>query len=334
MVRQIRKENVLEFRQYQHIVQLDDPLVDGLLVGTCYMFPKLDGSNASVWMDRFSCLRFGTRRRMVTAENDNQGFAKEMLNISKPSNMYSKLRHFFAKHPNWRLYGEWLVPHTLKTYEDNAWRKFYIFDVVREDGTYVPYWEYAPELEWSQLDYVPPIKIIQNPFTDDLIFQLERNTFLIKNGQGIGEGIVIKNYDYTNYKGEIRWAKIVNNEFKAKHTKAMGAPEQRMNPIEKDLVDNFMSKSTVDKIFWNIMGEYLVDNLDDHSQQFPKAMIPRLLETSFHDLIAEESWKMYKYAIKEKQWNINLKVLRQFALNKVKEFYPQLFRRQEDETQS
>jgi hypothetical protein len=39
------------------------------------------------------------------------------------------------------LYGEWLVPFTIRQYEDFAWRNFYVFD-VEKDGKYMSYDEY------------------------------------------------------------------------------------------------------------------------------------------------------------------------------------------------
>jgi hypothetical protein len=51
---------------------------------------------------------------------------------------------------------------------------------------------------------------------------LDKNTHLMQDGE-IGEGIVIKNYDYVNKWGRVVWAKIVRNEFKERHVKNSGA---------------------------------------------------------------------------------------------------------------
>ena len=73
-----------------------------------------------------------------------------------------RFRTFFQEHPYVTLFGEWLVPHTLKTYRDDAWRKFYVFDVVRDNDTYVPYEEYSEWLKSCDIDFIPPISFFSN----------------------------------------------------------------------------------------------------------------------------------------------------------------------------
>lgn len=93
--------------------------------------------------------------------------------------------------------------------------------------------------------------------------------------------------------------------------------------IEKELVDKFCDRTMVDKIFWNIQNET--------NETFTNKHIPRLLETTFYELVREESWAMVKYINANKIRSIDFKNLKQHTFNKVKEFYPQLFRRSSDE---
>ena len=58
-------------------------------------------------------------------------------------------------------------------------------------GIDIPYEIYKPLLEEFNLDYIAPIAIIKNGEYDNFIRCLEQNIFLIKDGQGFGEGIVI-----------------------------------------------------------------------------------------------------------------------------------------------
>lgn len=307
---------------------MDDPEVEGLLVGKCYIFPKIDGTNSSLWIEGFG-IYGGSRRRILTLQNDNQGFYKYAL--SENVSIYS---HFFARHPEVRLYGEWLVPHTLKTYRDEAWRKFYIFDVTKVSSggyeEYIPYEVYKEWLDESGIDYIPPIRIITNPTHEDLMRCVQLNTFLIKEDSGIGEGVVIKNYSFVNRYGRVTWGKIVTNEFKDKHYKDMGAPERDVNLVEKELVDKFLDQPIVDKVYANIMVQnkqyddergYYVD------PPFDKKWIPQLLNTSYYEFVRDEIWSMVKWIEKEKLRSIDFKNLKQHSFNKVREYYPQLFRR-------
>ena len=69
-----------------------------------------------------------------------------------------KIHEFLADHPYLRLYGEWLVPHTLKTYQSDAWKKFYIFDVYYDsEHRFMGYEDYRELLEEYDLEYIPCI---------------------------------------------------------------------------------------------------------------------------------------------------------------------------------
>lgn len=67
-----------------------------------------------------------------------------------------------------------------------------------QEPRYLPYEEYQPLLEQYGLNYIPPLKIIENPREQDIYDLLPTNTFLIEDGKGSGEGVVIKNYAYKN----------------------------------------------------------------------------------------------------------------------------------------
>ena len=157
------------------------------------------------------------------------------------------------------MYGEWLVPHSLKTYREDAWRKFYIFDVcITEQNIeggldYLRYEDYIKILEEFELDYIPLQSTIKNPSHEQLYKELEKNQFLIRDGEGCGEGIVIKNYNFTNKYGRKTWAKIVTSEFKDKHRKEMGHSElQGRSVVETVIVEQFCTRALIDKTYAKI----------------------------------------------------------------------------------
>ena len=45
-----------DFIKYQHIERWGMDEVEGIEIGTCHVFPKLDGTNASVYLDNDGCL--------------------------------------------------------------------------------------------------------------------------------------------------------------------------------------------------------------------------------------------------------------------------------------
>lgn len=208
------------FIKYQHIERYGTDFVQGIEVGTTYVFPKIDGSNGSLWMED-SEVKAGGGDRPLSIEKDNQGFLEWVLK-------QGEIKSFFDHNPTLRLFGEWLVPHTIEDYRSDAWNKFYIFDVCIDKGdgslNYVPYERYKKLLDTWKFDYVPPIAIFKNATYEGFIKKLSAANFLMEDGKGSGEGIVIKNYDYTNQFGRQIWAKIVTSEFQEAHTKKNGCP--------------------------------------------------------------------------------------------------------------
>lgn len=290
------------FRRYQHLERFGTVETEGIDKGMCYIYPKIDGTNSSLWWN--GGLQAGSRNRHLTLENDNAGFYEWAL---KQENIIELFLHY----PNLRLYGEWLVPHTLKTYQESAWRNFYVFDVMDVNG-YLTYDQYSELLNKYGIDYIPPICKIENPTYERLINQLEKNDYLIEDGEGTGEGIVIKNYDYINRFGRVVWAKIVKNEFKAKHRKGKVTELKENKIIEQEIAEKFVTKSLIEKEFAKIESE----------SGWSSKLIPRLLNTVFYCLIKEDSWNFIK---EHKNPTIDYKRLMHFSNNKVKELMAHLF---------
>ena len=294
----------MEFKKYQHIERLGTVETEGIDIGMCYIFPKIDGANGSIWLGDDLENEAGSRNRKLSLDFDNQGF----LEWVQTQNSFSKL---FAHYPDFRLYGEWLVPHTLKTYEETAWKKFYVFDVMVGER-YLPYDEYKQYIEPFGIEYIPPICKVENPTLERLMKQLEKNGYLVKDGEGTGEGIVIKNYNYTNRFGRQTWAKIVKNEFKSKHSKNQITEVKEKKQIEQEIVNRFITLSLVEKEHSKISAEC----------GWASKQIPRLLQTVYYCLIKEEGWnfvKMFKNPV------IDFRKLSVLTTQKTKELMPHLF---------
>jgi hypothetical protein len=301
----------MSFLRYQHVERFGTAEVEGIEVGTCYVFPKLDGTNASVWIDEDKpvghTLCCGSRNRELELDNDNAGFMNAMYQDKA-------IMSFMYNAKDLVLYGEWLVPHSLKTYRDDAWRKFYVFDVYdKTKERLLRYEEYASGLDAAGINYLAPINIIKNGNIDYFTECLNKNVFLIKDGEGVGEGIVIKNYDYQNKYGRQTWAKMVTNEFKEKHHKEMGAPLIGCEIVEEKIVSKIVTQAIVDKV----VAKIVLTNDGWHSK-----CIPQLINTVFYDLVKEESWEFVKA---HKNPTINYKTLSHYCTAKVKELRQDLF---------
>lgn len=204
-------------------------------------------------------------------------------------------------------------PHTLKTYNKDAWRKFYVFDVFNSYlGSYVPYGEYKEYLEKHDIDYIPAYSTMKNATYDHFLIELNKNDFLVS--EGVGEGIVIKNYNYKNKYGRTTWAKLVTSTFKESHKRVMGPDEKRFSDlIEEKIVDEFLKQDIVEKVYAKISND---------EQGWNSKYIPRLLGTVYHDFVTEELWQGLK---KHKNPTINFKTLNSLIVNKTKESLPHVF---------
>lgn len=296
------------FKKYQHLERFGTTEVAQIELGECFIFPKIDGTNASVWITNGE-LQAGSRTRKLSLESDNAGFYGWVL---KQDNLLD----YLIENPTHRIYGEWLVPHSLKTYKDSAWRKFYVFDVICdsfEDTIHINYNDYKPLLEKHNIDFIPPIAVIRNSNYEQLVNQMMKNDFLIEDGKGYGEGIVIKNYKYKNKFGRQTWAKIVTSEFKEKHAKVMGKSTiEGKKMVEEEIADKYVTLAFCEKEYAKI------EIIDGWYSKF----IPRLLNVIYYEIVKEESWNFIK---ENRNPTINYKTLQHFVFAKVREQLPKLF---------
>lgn len=314
----------MTFLKYPHLEKYGKPEVEDITFGVCHIFPKLDGTNASVWLETNTghgpIIVCGSRNRQLnwklstpfvsTDESDNQsdnaGFAAWMK-------QQEHIHKFLLDNKDLILYGEWLVPHTIKNYRDSAWKKFYVFDVYnREAERFVPYDDYRELLNQYKIEYIPCIKVIKNPSYDNLIAEVKNNTYLMQEGYN-GEGIVIKNYEWKNKYNHITWAKIIDSEFKEEHAKVMGAPVLENRTNAEIIADKACTKALVEKEYAKIVLE---------EKSWSSKFIPRLLHTVFHCVVIEELWGCLK-AINN--GSVNFRELQQLCIRKTKEFKPELF---------
>lgn len=248
-------------------------------------------------------------------------------------------------------------PHTLRTYRDDAWRRFWVFDIFdNHTDKYTPYKDYCTKLNIREIDHIPPLCTIQNPSQEQLDEAVAMNTFQIRDGEGAGEGVVLKNYDWSNRFGRQPWAKIVRSEFKdLMSAKVFGHPENAgPDHIEMLIADRYVTKALVDKVRAKIVleaankedqivvpifceGELDTPTVDayqaeDYDREEPDwieweqknrgKIIPQLLGTVFYDVVREDLWDAIK---RHKNPRIDFKRLQSFCTQRVKELAKDLF---------
>lgn len=328
---------MMEHRKYMHLEKLGNLEVSDILLGNVYVFPKLDGTNSVVWVDDGNEVSCGSRNRKLTLDNDNAGFmAYVKSDIGMP------IREAAGQFSNYYFYGEWLVPHTFKAYREDAWRKFWLFDIYdTECKQWLPYEECLNIAEYHDLDIITCSAIIDHPSEEQLANMLDTNTFLVQDNVGPGEGIVLKNYHFINRYGRVCWAKIVRNEFKDANKKLFGTrPTEGTLTVERRVVEKYVTEAFVTKERAKIENAIISESFGDiveygetlnnedarleflNDRKTRGKLIPRLIQTVFYELVREHAWDIVK---EHKRPTVNFKQLEKLCTMAVKTHAKDLF---------
>lgn len=310
----------MKYKKYQHIEKIGRSEVEGLLDGKVYVQPKIDGTNSVVYLGDDGLIHAGSRKRDLTLDDDNAGFYNAIINDEK-------LKAYLNKHPNHYIYCEWLVKHSIGYYNPEAWRHYYIFDVFEVNnkndldengevrGRYIPFDEYKPLLEEFGLTYIPCLAVIENPTIDDLTRLLKENHYLIPEDK-IGEGIVCKNYSYTNKYKHVVWGKIIAEEFfNVKGSLRIKNHLAKEAGIEEQIANEYITESVIRKEHAKIVN--------DNPDMTKGEEIGRTLNAVFDNFLKEDLLDVIK---KYKRPTINFQKLKQVSDRLIKEALPELFK--------
>jgi hypothetical protein len=259
----------MQFKPYKKILALHKEECEGLLVGTCYIQEKVDGANASIWIED-GVIHCGSRTRDLTSAGDGfNGFVEYVNN-------HEGIKKILSDHPDYRLYGEWLVRHTVG-YNELNYKHFYLFDVETDDGYKMLPSEVNSIANEYGIKTVHLFGKFENP-TMDQVKELAGKSVL----GDVGEGVVIKNMDFINKFGDWQYGKFVTQEFKEDNGITFGGNNKSSETYnEMYYVNKFMTLSRVQKIFHKAESEH--GRLD-------MKHIPMIMGMCYHDLISEECW--------------------------------------------
>jgi len=296
------------FHSYEKVERLEKEECDGLLNGGCYIFEKIDGANAQIYLDTETReIAFGSRNR-VLGIGDNlisgdsfRGFAGWVKDNKE------KLQRFFDIHPDFILNGEWLIKHSLQ-YSPTAYNRFYVFDIY--DSVHQRYMGIESHRSWQDLlaigiDIIPFDKWIENPSMDKLkeLLALPSNY-----GAPFREGIVIKNYDFCNKWGRAPYGKLLHETFKeVKSTPKAPAGE---GAIERAIQIQYVTAARVEKIRNKIA--------DTQVERPGMKEIPKVINMVWYDIITEDMNDILK---RLKDPTINFKLLKRLVFERAKEYY-------------
>ena len=305
--------------KFLHVTRLDDVADILACQWPKYVFPKLDGTNGTVWADEDGTVHAGSRNRELTIEDDNAGFCKHVLE----SDVMEPVRLFCVDHPDFFVCGEWLGGKAghIKQYLN---REFYIFDVHRKaestdeagrNAGYVRYCEY--EKWFSDYGYefvVPPLAFVESneALTLQEVFEIAENNHYNLPESIVGEGVVVKSYEYVDRWGNYQEGKLVRDEYKADKGKKKTLVEACSGNVETAIADDYVTASDVEKCK-NKVSDLLGKPFDLKDGK----CIGMVIEMAYRDVLEEEILAIAK---KYGKYPITLKVLKSAVTTKVKGF--------------
>lgn len=283
------------FRNYDKIQRLGKEETDGILDAPVHVQEKIDGANLQVWLED-GVIHVGSRNNDVTSRED--GFNGAVSYIQS----HPGIQKLLADYPTYRLYGEWLVKHTIQ-YKETAYGKFYLFDV----------WDQDHYISTDEVDKLAADYELEKPHYYGKMVVTDISQLKELVGKSLlgdkGEGVVIKRTDFKNLFGDVVFAKMVSNEFMEDNAVTFGGNNKFAKTYyELWAVNKYMTLGRVRKIMSKIQSE-LDERLD-------MKHIPRICMTAYHDLLLEEIWD-----IANKVPHLDFKDFKRLAFKKAKQVY-------------
>lgn len=293
----------MKFKAYPKIHRLGKEETDGILLMPVTIQEKIDGANISIWWDeQANVAKCGTRTRELPLDESFNGFQEAVR--ANP-----KIELWLKTNPTRRLYGEWLVRHTIH-YPETAYKKIYLFDIF-DDATN-EYWTQedvkcvaeALGLEYAQV-------FAENVMaTPESINGHVGKSFIAENG----EGVVLKSAEFKNKFGDSVYAKVVHPKFQENNAIVFGGNNKHNeNYHEMYIVNKYCTMARVQKIMQKLQ------NVSE--RRLDVEQTAQVAGTCYHDLVTEEIWEIIK-----KIKVVNFGVLQRLAMRKFVQIYHDILR--------
>ncbi len=291
------------FKEYPKVYALHKEECEGLLEGRCRIEEKIDGANTSIWRADDGVIHCGSRTRDLTEAKDGfNGFVEYVEN-------HEGIRKFLTDYHDHRLYGEWLVRHTLAYYE-LAYKQFYLFDIEDADGNRVGRSTLDDMANKYGIKTAYLFADIENP-TLEQIKEFAGKTMLGTKG----EGVIIKNDAFINKFGSRQHGKYVTQEFKEDNAVTFGGNN-------KDS-ETYWEMYFTNKVCTLARVQKIMHKMESMHGRLDMQHIPMIMGTAFHDIVTEEGWEIAKEMVRNKQ-AFNFAAFKKLCDKKVKQIYVEL----------
>ena len=244
---------------------------------------KIDGANAAIRYDSATdTIVAQSRKQILNSDNNLRGFYEWSQTLDKEL-VASVLGDNFI------LFGEWLVPHSIK-YPDDKYNHVYFYDVYdTSTGQYLPQSTVDATIDLLNLDYVPV-------FYDGEFISWEHCMGFVGRtdlGGEMGEGIVIKNQTRLNDPNTRSpfYLKIVCEKFTEtkgqKHVKVVDPEKLKSIEENKALAETIVTEARVTKLLNKFVDEGILPE-DWGAKEMP-VVAKNLTKAVYEDCVKEES---------------------------------------------
>ena len=272
----------MEHKKFMDIQRIKESIVDGFQKGDRIIIQeKIDGANSAIRYDsENNCIVAQIRTNLLNISNNLRGFFEWTQTLDK-----DKVKEVIGD--NVLIFGEWLVPHTVR-YPDDKYNQFYVYDAYDTDtGEYLPQTEVKSIAAKLNLNYVPVF--YEGEFTDwNFCYQFVGKTEM---GGEYGEGIVIKNQtklNDANFRNPF-YIKIVTEKFqetKQHKVKVVDPNKLRENEENIELCKTIVTEARVTKILHKLVDEGILP--ENWGAEEMGIVAKNLTKRVFEDCMKEE----------------------------------------------
>lgn len=264
---------VLEQKKYKSIERYGKSNNEISARGNIVIWEKIDGSNASFQRvdDKILCF---SRTTYLDGSKDGTlggfyGWVQDNIDVKN-------LVEGFV------YYGEWTNRHKID-YGENL-KKFFFYDVYdTEQECYLGMRDIRHEAKTIELTLAPIF--YEGAYVSEEHIQSFAGKSML-SPDGVGEGIVVKNYEYFDRHGNQTFTKVVTKEFQETNGAKVKEMKAKPDPLTA-FINNTVTEARVEKILYKLVDE---GKLKEDFAIEDMGIILKLLGGSvYNDVIKEES---------------------------------------------
>ena len=283
----------MDMKKYIDIERVKESYASTFEVGEPIVIQvKIDGSNASIAYDsKTNSLVAFSRRQALNEMNTLNGFWNYVQSLDVKA---------FAEilGDRYIIFGEWLVPHSVK-YPEDMYKKFYMFDVWdRETEQYLTQEDSLAIFDRLK-NYIP--NYVHTLYNGPFVSWEHTLAFLKENIYGEApcmEGIVIKRQDKLWSKSSRLpyYVKVVNEKFSEVHSskpKTIDPEKLAAREAEQAAVAEVVTKRRIEKMLQKFEEDNLIPS--DWGGESMKQISKLLPKAVWNDIIKEEPEIVQQY---------------------------------------